>query len=196
MRGITRDEVTDLTAYERMRPEYRRQIIDLKSRRRLQVGSKISIVFENRRTVLYQIQEMIRAERMVENRAIDHEIETYNELLPGPGRLAGTLFIELTDREKIREELEGYLGLDRGEHIWFDLGDAGRAYACFAQGQSDEVRISSVHYVEFVFAPDQIAAFKDPAWPLEIVIEHPNIKVRQAVPESTRRELALDFDEA
>jgi Protein of unknown function (DUF3501) len=193
MEPIRREEIEDLTAYERMRPEFRKKIIALRRDRRITAGDRLSIMFENRETVLYQIQEMLRAERIVDESAIRHELDTYNEILPKPQSLAGTLFIELTESDRIREELEEFLGLDRGEHVWFDLGPAGRAVARFSEGQSEDGRISSVQYVQFPFTPEGAAFFRDPSQPADLVVEHPNYRVRVAVEGVTRRSLAADL---
>lgn len=193
MEAIRREEIKDLTAYERMRPEFRKRIIALRRERRIAAGGRISVVFENRDTVLYQIQEMLRAERIVDEGAIQHELDTYNELLPKSRSLAGTLFIELTESERIREELEEFLGLDRGEHVWFELGGTERAPARFADGQSEEGRISSVHYVQFPFSSEGAAAFRDPALPVWFVVEHPNYRARVPVEGISRRSLLEDL---
>jgi hypothetical protein len=193
MQPIRRDEIKDLTGYERVRSELRKQVMEIKRTRRVLLGEKISIVFENRQTVLYQIQEMIRAERIVEEPAIAHEMETYNELLPKAQSLAGTLFLELTDARRIREELESFLGLDRGEHLWFDLGGAGKAYARFAEGQSEEGRISSVHYVQFPFANETAEAFANPMHPVQLVVEHPSYRASSPVDGALRRSLIEDL---
>ena len=97
MRKLTVDDIVDHRAYERERPEFRAGIIDMKRRRRIALGDIVTIVFENTDTMRWQVQEMARAERMLTDDAIAHEVETYNELIPNPGELSGTLFIELTD---------------------------------------------------------------------------------------------------
>lgn len=196
MQPIRREEIKDLAGYERIRQAFRRETMDLKALRRAQIGEKVAIVFENRRTVLYQIQEMLRAERIVDEGAIAHELETYNELLPRHGSLAGTLFLELTDPKRIREDLERFLGLDRGEHLWFDLGPAGRVFARFAEGQSEEGRISSVHYVQFPFTKEAIEAFVQPSHPVQLVVDHPGYKAQCAVEGGLRRALVQDFADA
>jgi hypothetical protein len=196
MRPIQIEELKDLTSYELVRAQLRRAMIDLRGRRRLAVGPKISLVFENRDTVLYQIQEMIRAERIVDPIALSHELETYNELLPRGLGLAGTMFIEMTDSTRIREDLEAFLGLDREAHVWFDFGELGKSVARFSEGQSDEGRIASVHYVQFPFTADQVAAFRDPARPVQFVIDHDGYKARIPVEGEPRRSLIEDLEEA
>ncbi|MCC7140523.1 MAG: DUF3501 family protein, partial [Candidatus Eisenbacteria bacterium] len=93
MKLIERSEIQDLTAYEKVRSETRLAVIKLRSLRRIQAGEQLSLVFENRETLLYQIHEMVRAERMVEDAAIQHEVDTYNVLIPGERQLSATLFL-------------------------------------------------------------------------------------------------------
>lgn len=193
MKPITRDEVQDLTTYEKGRNDARLDVIRLRQLRRIQAGEKLSLVFENHATVLYQIHEMVRAERMVEDAAIEHEIETYNALIPKPGELSATLFIEVSDPARIRADLETFLGLDQGEQIWFELEGVGRALARFEEGHSEPGRIAAVHYVRFHFTPEQVARFLDPEAKAELVVAHPNYQWRTLVNGPARASLIEDF---
>ncbi|MFN8549484.1 MAG: DUF3501 family protein [Candidatus Eisenbacteria bacterium] len=195
MRGISREEVQDLTSYEKGRAAARIAVIRLRELRRIQAGEKLSLVFENRQTVLYHIHEMVRAERMIEEAAIAHEIETYNALIPGPGELSATLFIELSEPGRIRDDLESFLGLDRGPHVSFDLGQEGRVFARFEEGHSEETRISAVHYVRFAFTPEQVRHFASAEGSIDFVVEHPNYQWRGALSPQARASLASDFEE-
>lgn len=193
MKPIGLEELKDLAEYERIRSDFRNRIIDLRNRRRIRAGEKVSIVFENRETVLYQIQEMIRAEKIVSPDGIAHELATYNAILPVDGSLAGTLFIEITDATNIRSELDAFIGLDRGEHVWFDLGPVGRVAARFAEGQSEEGRIAAVQYVQFPFSPAAGRAFCDLDHPVNFVVAHAGYRASVPVEGSTRRSLVEDF---
>ncbi len=193
MEPIRREEIKEPAAYERIRPDLRKRIIALRRERRIAAGERISIVFENRETILYLIQEVIRAERIVEEGAIQHEIDAYNELLPRPDALAGSLYIELAEPDRIREELAGFVGLDRGEHVWFDLGGENRVVSKSLEGQSEEGRLSSVQRVQFPFTQAGIRLFQDLSHPLALVIDHPNYRVRVPIEGATRRSLAEDF---
>ena len=195
MQSIHIEDIKEPTAYERVRSEIRKRVIELRTLRRVQVGNRISIVFENRETVLYQIQEMLRAERITDETTILREIETHNEMLPKPGSLAGTLFVELTEPRKIRECLEEFVGLSHGEHVWFDLGEAGRVPARFAEGQGEEGRIASVHYVQFSFSQEAAKAFGDPSQPAFLVVDHPSCRAKTEVEGATRRSLTDDLME-
>ena len=110
MHSLTPDDIRNLHEYELERPDFRSRVIELKRRRRVALGPLMTLVFENRDTVRFQIQEMLRVERIVQPDKVLHEIETYNELLPGPGEVAATLFIEITDQGRIQAILDGFIG--------------------------------------------------------------------------------------
>jgi len=118
-RMLTLDDIEDLRAYERGRAEYRRSVIELKRRRRVPVGPIVSFVFENRETVRSQIQEMARAERMVSDEQIQKELDTYNPLIPQPGELSATLFIELTGEHLLRRWLPKLVGIEHAVILRF-----------------------------------------------------------------------------
>jgi hypothetical protein len=102
MNKVGLSEILDIAQYEKARGEFRRRDIALKKNRRLPVGPRVTFVFENHDTVLFQIQEMMRAERIVNDDAVQHEIDTYNQLLPEESELAATMLIELPDPARIR----------------------------------------------------------------------------------------------
>ena len=105
MRKLTVDDIVDMRAYERERDDFRRRIIELKRIRRVAIGSLMSIVFENTDTMRWQVQEMARVERMLRDDQIEHEVETYNQLIPEAGQLSGTLMLELTSDAEQRAAL-------------------------------------------------------------------------------------------
>ena len=118
MKKIRFEEVKNLYEYEKVRNAFRREVIALKAHRRVPVGPRLSFLFENRRTVLFQIQEMIRAERIVADGRVQDEIDVYNELIPGPGEISATMMIEIEDRAAIKPELDRFMGIDTGERVW------------------------------------------------------------------------------
>ncbi|MCA0447769.1 MAG: DUF3501 family protein [Bacteroidetes bacterium] len=160
MKTIEINELLNIIDYEKVRNTYRSDIISYKTNRRVLLGNQISMVFENRKTMKFQIQEMMRAERMVHNEAIQHEIDVYNSLLPAENELSATLFIEITEEEKIREDLHKFLGLTDGKSLWIEFG-SNKVFAEFEAGRSEEDRISSVHYIRFAFTPAQIEEFQN-----------------------------------
>jgi len=190
---LTPADVKDLVEYEKVRDAFRKNIIDLKARRRVQAGPRVSLVFENRETALSQVQEMVRAERIVDERKIQHEIDTYNDLIPGRGELSATLFIEITDAADVRKELDGFLGLDKPGVVFIEIDGAGRVEAAFEAGHSTEQRISAVHYVKFRFAPAQASALAEGRAAASLVIEHPRYRARTAIEGEVRKSLAADL---
>lgn len=193
MRKIEFAEVVPLIEYERMREGYRRRIIDLKRRRRVQVGDHLSFLFENRETVLFQIQEMLRAERIVEEARVRDEIDVYNDLIPGEGELSATLFIEIEDPALIKETLDRLMGIDVGERVWIEIGGAHVIPGLFEAGHSDEERgkLSAVHFVRFRFGPAEIRAFReDDAF---LVADHPGARARVRIPDEVKASLLQDL---
>ena len=112
MTKLALDDIADLRAYEREREEFRRDVIALKKRRRIHVGPHVTLLFENRQTIRFQIQEMARAEKILSDEGIQTELDIYNPLIPEPGSLAATMFIELTTDEQLREWLPKLVGIE------------------------------------------------------------------------------------
>jgi hypothetical protein len=152
----------------------------------------VTFVFENHDTMLFQIQEMMRAERIVNDDAIQHEIDTYNHLLPDENELAATMLIELPDTGRIREEITKFHGVDTDEVTYVRVGDE-RLSGVFDAGQSDERRISAVQYVRFRFNDAQREAFATGANPAWLVIDHPNYRHEALIAGAVREELTRDF---
>jgi hypothetical protein len=116
MKPIERGEVLGLADYETIRPRFRARVIEEKKRRRVNVGPRVSVLFENRDTVLMQIQEMLRTERITRESAIQHEIDTYNDFIPGDGELSCTLMIEIEDKEERERFLVAARGIE--DAVW------------------------------------------------------------------------------
>ncbi len=192
MRALTPEDIRNLHEYELERPDFRNRVIERKRRRRVALGPLMTLVFENRDTVRFQIQEMLRVERIVQPDKVLHEIETYNELLPGPGEVAATLFIEITDQSRIQEILDGFIGLDEPGRLVLRIGAT--AYpALFAPGQSREDRISAVHYIRF---PLGAAGREGLASGAEAALEvsQGEYRARQVLSPETMAELVQDLD--
>ena len=198
MRKLTVDDIADLRAYEREREEFRKHVIDLKRRRRIPLGDLLTITFENTDTMRFQVQEMARAEKMLTDAAIEHEVATYNELIPDAGELSGTLFVELTSDALLREWLPKLVGIQRA--LSFEVG--GRTGSSRSPAiPEDEERLtrdditSTVHYLKFRFTPEQQAAFAAHEGIVRIVVEHPEYRAAVELGDDQRRELASDFAE-
>lgn len=192
MNKVVLSEILDIAQYEKARDGFRRRIIELKKHRRVAVGPMVTFVFENHETVLFQIQEMMRAERLVNDDAIQYEIDTYNQLLPGENELAATMLIELPDAARIRDEITKFHGVNTGEATYLQIGDE-RAPGVFDAGQSDDRRISAVQYVRFRFNDAQRAAFVTGAQEARLVIDHPNYRHSALIAGAVREALTKDF---
>lgn len=194
MRKIELADLKNLHEYELIRDDWRSSVIAQKARRRILLGPIMSLVFENRLTVLGQIQEMCRAERIVRPAAVQHEIDTYNELLPDSGEVAATLLIEITEERQIPSQLDRLLGLTTGRHLLFELGDR-HVPARFLGGQSREDRIAAVQYLRFPLGGDAAtrATLLDPGVLVAIRAEHPNYEASASLSLETREELARDL---
>ncbi len=191
MKPLSIDDIRNLHEYELERPAFRSRVIDLKRARRVALGPLMTLVFENRDTVRFQIQEMLRVERIVQPDKVLHELETYNELLPGPGEIAATLFIEITDQARIQPILDGFIGLDEPGRLVLRIGGE-TCPAAFAPGQSREDRISAVHYIRFGPGPagrDALAAGAEAA----LEVSQGDYRARQVVSPETIRALVEDL---
>jgi hypothetical protein len=189
MKPISLDDIRGIAAYEKVRPEFRQKIIDLKKRRRIAVGDKVSLVFENRDTVIFQIQEMMRAERITDLDKIREEIEVYNALIPSPGELSATLFLEIEDQSHLRDDLLKFLGID--EAVYLEIGTR-KIRARFEEGRSKEDKISAVQYVKFPFTADDRAAFGASS-EVKLCIDHPNYKTEVPLERESREALLGDL---
>lgn len=190
MRKLTNHDIKDLREYERERDAFRAEIIAMKKRRRLSLGDLMSIVFENAATMRFQIQEMARAEKMLRDEQIAHELETYNQLLPETGELSGTLFIEIDDADALHHWLPRLVGIE--QYVHFVVGDEK-----VPAREEDVERLtrddvtSAVHYLKFAFTPEQQRAFVD--GPVRIVVEHPEYAADVTLTAEQREELVGDF---
>jgi hypothetical protein len=147
MRPVRRDELLDLAAYERSRGELRAAVLEAKRKRRVHVAGVLTFLFENTATMRYQVQEMIRAERMTKEADILHELETYNELLGAEGELGCSLLIELPDAAERDRKLREWVDLPA--HLYVKLEDGTNVYARFDPRQVGSDRLSSVQYLKF-----------------------------------------------
>jgi hypothetical protein len=147
MRRVRREEILDLAAYERSRAEIRAAVMDAKALRRVHVGEVLTFLFENTATMRYQVQEMVRAERMRGEAEIRHELETYNELLGGKGELGVSLLIEIPLPEERDRKLREWVDLPR--HLYVETEDGEKVRPTFDPRQVGTDRLSSVQYLKF-----------------------------------------------
>lgn len=192
MNLLTPQDLLPAPEYEQRREQFRSQIIALKQRRRISVGPLITLVFENRETLRFQTQEMIRVERIFDPHKVQEELDVYNVLMPGSGELSATLLIEITEQERVKEWLDMFMGLDRGETVAIRVGTE-RAYGMFEGGHSHETKISAVHFVRFRPTASMIAAFADLRQPVMLTVHHHEYHAEAPVPGSMREEWLQDL---
>ncbi len=147
MQQVQRHELLDYETYRDQRDAERQRIFGIKSDRRIHLGEALTFLFENHDTIRYQVQEMMLHERLVKEAAIEHELETYNALLGGPGELGCSLLIEIDDPDERAKKLHAWLGLPG--HLYVELADGTRVYATFDPAQVGEDRLSAVQYLKF-----------------------------------------------
>ena len=192
-RSLTLDDIVDNAAYEDERDEFRTRIIALKKRRRIGVGEFVTLVFENRETMRFQIQEMARVERMDSDAAIEGELAVYNKLIPEPGSLSATLFIELTSDEDLRSWLPKLVSIEKSIELRLsdgtvivDIPEADHE----AQLTREEIT-ASVHYIGFVLTESEVEAFA--AGPVELAVNHSEYQASVTLGGETTAELLADL---
>lgn len=189
MKKVGLDDILGLSGYEKAREDFLRRIIELKRKRRISIGDRVSLVFENRDTVIFQIQEMLRAERITDLDKIREEIAVYNELIPNPGELSATMFLEIEDQTHLRDELLKFLGID--EAVFLKVGGHS-VRGQFEEGRSKDDKISAVQYVRFPLTAAARQAFRAGAR-AELLVDHANYQARAVLDSVTQASLAEDL---
>lgn len=189
--GVLReDAIADLRAYEKERPGFQQHVMGLRRRRRVTLGPVLTAAFENRDTIRYQIQEMLRVERSIHPGAVEAELEAYNPLLPADGELSVTLFVEVTDPAQVREWLTRLTGLE--QHLVLELADGrqlrARCEAGHARSLTRSDVTSAVHYLRIPVPGD--AELGDE---VTLLVDHPEYNVRVALREETLQEISADL---
>ena len=168
-------------------------MIEVKRLRRVAIGDLLTVMFENRDTMRLQIQEMIRAEKLVTDEGVMEELKVYNPMIPNPGQLCATLFLELTSEEQVREWLTKLAGLENS--IFIQLSDGtkirGAIDAQHAAGLTRPDVTAAVHYLTFEFTPEQVEQFA--FGPVSVVCDQPNYLQMADLLESTKTELLTDL---
>jgi hypothetical protein len=181
--------------YAGIRDDFRRRIIEYKEHRRIDVGDRVFLVFENRRTLIFQIEEILRAEKITAPEQVAEEIEVYNQLMPTADSLSATMFLtvprEKDNEAERRAELDRFIGLD--EHVILHIGPHA-VRAEFEEGRATEDRISAVQYTRYRLSAEAIAALRTPGTEVTIEIDHPAYRHRALASEAMRASLASDLD--
>ena len=194
MKKVERNELLGLADYEQIRPQFLARIIGEKKERRVLVSDEISVVFENHDTALFQIQEMLRTERISKEAAILHELETYNELVPAEGELSATMFVEIPDAATRERRLVELAGLEH--KIALEVLGTKIAARNETRGVLPD-RTTAVHYIKFPLGKELAARFaasaKEGDRAMIFVIEHPKLGARKEIPERTVQSLVEDL---
>jgi hypothetical protein len=190
VRPITRGDIKGPKLYGPIRDDYRRRVIEAKRSRRVVIGDRVSLVFENRHTLQVQVEEICRIENLTSEAQIASEIAIYNELMPTERSLSATLFIELAHGADAIAALNQLVGLD--EHVVLHLGPHA-IRATFEPGRSTADRISAVQYTRYPLSAEARRALVAPGTPLAIEIDHPHYRHRVAGAEALRASLAADY---
>ncbi len=192
-RKLTLDDIADQRAYEREREQFRAHMIEVKRRRRVAIGDIMTIMFENRDTMRLQIQEMVRVEKVLTDEGVLEELKAYNPMIPEPGQLCATLFLELTSEEQVREWLPKLAGLENSISLALSDGSSvhGEIDAQHAAGLTRDDVTAAVHYLTFNFTPAQVEAFANGE--VSVVCAQPNYPHTSVLSAATRAELLTDL---
>ena len=185
MRKVQRSDVLDFKTYNDRRDAYRARVIEEKQKRRVHLGEHLTFLFESTDTVLYQVQEMMRLEQTVREAEIQHEIDTYNQLLGDEGELGCTLLIEIDDARERNEKLRAWLGLPGALYVALD--DGSKARATWDPAQIGDTRLSSVQYLKFRLGQRV---------PVAIGCDHPALRIESELSAAERATLTADLREA
>ena len=190
---LTRDDLWSLEEYASKRPEYRREVIEHKKDRQLLIGDHLLLIFEDAKTIQYQIQEMLRIERVFEPQGIQDELDAYNPLIPDGTNLKCSMLIQYGDVEERKQRLTELVGIE--DRVWLQFGDSGKIFAIADEDmERDEPgKTSAVHFLRYELNPDQVAAAKSGA-EMRVGVDHDAFPVDVAtVPENIRKSIVGDL---
>jgi len=191
MQPIARNELLPLGEYETIRPRFRARVIEAKRVRRVSIGDYLSATFENRDTVMLQIQEMLRIERITSEPAIAHELQTYNALIPGPDELSFTLFVEISDPDLRERTLTALAGLETSVYVEV-AGTRFPAVQELPAGHRPD-RTTAVHYFKASLTAAAATAVRQQKAPVALGVAHPHCTVRAELGPALLAGLAEDL---
>ncbi len=194
MQKLSRDDLFSLEQYAESRDAFRDKVLAHKRDRRLALGTNAALYFEDRLTMQYQVQEMLRIERIFEADGINEELDTYNPLIPDGSNWKATFMVEFAEAEERRAMLTQLVGIE--DRVYMQVADFDRVFAIADEDleRADEDKTSAVHFLRFELPPEQAAALKDGA-ALSAGIDHENYRVEICpVPANIRESLVNDLD--
>ncbi len=192
MPHLTRDDLYSLEQYAEVRPDFRKKVMAHKKNRTVPVGPNATLYFEDRLTMQYQIQEMLRIERTFEPEGIQEELDVYNPLIPDGSNWKATFMIEYEDVEERQKRLAELIGIE--DKIWVRVGDHEKVYAIANEDleRTTPEKTSSVHFLRFELTPEMVESARSGA-PIRVGIEHPEYTHETEVPENVRKSLVEDL---
>ena len=194
MQKLKRDDLYSLEQYSEIRDEFRNQVIAHKRNRRVELGTNAALYFEDRLTMQYQVQEMLRIERIFEAAGINDELEAYNPLIPDGSNWKATFMVEFPDVEERRAMLNRLVGIEDKVYVQVEGFDRVHAIADEDLERSDEKKTSAVHFMRFELSAEEVDALKSGA-ALAAGIDHENYQVEIApLPENIRQSLLGDLE--
>jgi len=193
MKLLTPADVLGKDAYEEARPDFRRRVMLQKDKRRVLVGDHMTFLFENRDTMLYQVQEMLRAEgSWLRPGAVEEELDAYNALIPSTGELSATMMLEYATAAERALMLPQFVRIE--QHLHLHIGDAAPLLASFDRGQIDEHKVSSVQYVKWTLSDEHRRLLSQDGTVVRLVVDHPAYTAQSVLSEETRKAIARDAD--
>lgn len=193
MNQLTRADLMSLEEYSQRRADMRREVMEHKRARKLSIGPDANLYFEDRTTILYQIQEMLRAERIFEAEGIQEELDAYNPLVPDGSNFKATFMLEYPDRDERAEKLAKLIGIE--DRVWVQVEGFDKVYAIADEDleRENDVKTSSVHFMRFELTSPMVDALKS-GTALNAGIDHENYRHEVCpVPAATRDSLTNDL---
>ena len=193
MSHLTPDDLHSLEEYARIRGDFRAKVMAHKQNRKVHVGANATLYFEDRLTVQYQIQEMLRIERIFEAEGIADELAAYNPLIPDGSNWKATFMVEYPDEDERREALAKLIGIE--DKVWVRVQGRDKVFAIADEDldREDETKTSSVHFLRFELSPEMVSDLKGGA-PLSVGIDHPNYREDVSVGDAARISLVQDLE--
>lgn len=195
MNKLSRNDLWSLEAYADKRKEFRTEIIKHKKNRQVALGDNARLYFEDRRTIHYQIQEMLRIERIFEAPAIEEELESYNPLIPDGSNWKATFMVEYSDEEERRKHLANLVGIE--DKVWAQVDGCDKVFGIADEDmeRSREEKTSAVHFMRYELSPEMVSALKQGA-ALSFGIDHPHMMIAgEPVSVEIRDSLTADLDD-
>ena len=193
MNKLAREDLLSLEEYAEQRPAFRENVMRHKQNRRVRIGEHAALFFEDRLTMQYQVQEMLRAERIFDREAINEELAAYNPLIPDGSNWKATFMLQYDDEDERRVQLAKLKGVE--SVVWVQVAGQLRVHAIADEDmeRENEEKTSAVHFLRFELTENMVAELVA-GGALEMGIDHPEYTAQMVVPEATHQALVADFD--